>query len=80
VRDRALRAFDAVAARHRGQAIAIVAHGGVNKVLLLAALGAPLSHHGRIRQSNACINLIEVDEGVARVIALNDTAHLSPDG
>ena len=76
VQDRALRAFGAVAARHRGQAIAIVAHGGVNKVLLLAALGAPLSHHGRIRQSNACINLIEVDEGVARVIALNDTVHL----
>ncbi len=80
VADRAVRAFGALNMRHPGQAIAIVAHGGVNKVILLAALGAPLSHHGRLRQSNACINVIEVDEGVTRVVALNDTFHLGSDG
>jgi len=43
---------------------------------LQGTLDAPLSHHGRIRRGNACINLVEVDEGAARVIALNDTVHL----
>lgn len=80
VADRAVRAFGALTARHPGQAIAIVAHGGVNKVILLAALGAPLSHHGRLRQHNACINVLEVDGATTRVVTLNDTIHLGPDG
>lgn len=77
--DRAVRAFDAVVARHRDQAIAIVAHGGVNKVILLSVLGAPLAHHGRIRQANACVNVIEVEDGVRRVVLMNDTAHVADD-
>jgi alpha-ribazole phosphatase len=80
VADRAVHAFHERAARHRGQAIAMVAHGGVNKVILLAALGAPLAHHFRIRQGNGCINLIEVDDATARVVLLNETEHLGVDG
>lgn len=76
VQARARRAFDEIAARHPGQAIAVVAHGGVNKALLLAFMGAPLAAYWRIRQSNACINRVEVDGAVVRVLALNDTTHL----
>ncbi len=80
VQDRAVRAFWDLAARHEGQTIALVAHGGVNKTVLLALLGAPLASYWRIRQSNACINMIEVDGAQPRVIALNETAHLGADG
>jgi alpha-ribazole phosphatase/probable phosphoglycerate mutase len=73
---RALRGFERVVARHHAEAVAIMAHGGVNKVILLAVLGAPLSHHGRIRQANACINIIEVNGESRRVVLLNDTVHL----
>ena len=40
---RAGPAFDAIAARHAGEAVAVVAHGGTNRALLCRALGLPLS-------------------------------------
>ena len=80
VQDRALRAFWDLVARHQGQTIALVAHGGVNKTVLLALLGAPLASYWRVRQSNACINVVEVDTVQPRVITLNETAHLGADG
>ena len=76
VQTRALDALQHVVARHEGQSIAVVAHGGVNKTLLLWALGAPLASYWRIRQHNACINCLEVNAGHARVVRVNDTAHL----
>jgi broad specificity phosphatase PhoE len=77
---RATAAFGEVAGRHPGQTVAIVAHGGVNKTILLTLMGAPLGHHWRIRQGNACINIIDLDAGDARVTVLNDTRHLEPGG
>jgi broad specificity phosphatase PhoE len=65
-----------IVTRHAGEQVAVVAHGGVNKTLLLWALGAPLASYWRIRQHNACVNRVEVDAGRARVLSLNDTAHL----
>jgi broad specificity phosphatase PhoE len=76
---RAVGALHDVAARHAGQTLAVVAHGGVNKTILLTVLGAPLDHHWRIRQGNACINVIEMDGAEARIMVLNDTFHLGPD-
>jgi probable phosphoglycerate mutase len=38
---RAVPAFEAIAAAHAGQAIAIVAHGGTNRALLCHAFGLP---------------------------------------
>lgn len=74
-----MRAFEALAARHRGDTIAVVAHGGVNKTILLTVLGAPLGHHWRIMQSNACINVLEVGGPTPRILALNQTLHLGLD-
>ncbi len=79
VQERAMRAFEALAARHRGDTIAVVAHGGVNKTILLTVLGAPLGHHWRIKQSNACINVLEVGGPTPRILALNQTLHLGLD-
>jgi broad specificity phosphatase PhoE len=79
VQARARRAFDAIAGRHAGERVAAVAHGGVNKALLLGLIGAPLAAYWRIRQNNACINIVEVDGAACRVLALNDTLHLGAD-
>lgn len=45
--------------KHSGEEIAIVAHGGVNRVVLLDAIGAPLSNMFHIEQSYGCRNIID---------------------
>ncbi|MDR7420290.1 MAG: histidine phosphatase family protein [Armatimonadota bacterium] len=79
VQARAVAALGELATRHDGETIAIVAHGGVNKTLLLWVLGAPLASYWRLRQHNACINVVEFDDGTSRVITINETAHLGDD-
>jgi phosphoserine phosphatase len=41
--ERAWPAFESIASRYAGRAIAIVAHGGTNRALLCRALGLPLA-------------------------------------
>jgi phosphoserine phosphatase len=77
VQTRALHALNGIVGLHDRESVAVVAHGGVNKTLLLWALGAPLASYWRIRQDNACINHLEVNGTRARVLRLNDTAHIS---
>jgi broad specificity phosphatase PhoE len=79
VQARAVAALGELAARHAGETVAVVAHGGVNKTLLLSVLGAPLASYWRLRQHNACINIVEFDDGASRVVTLNETAHLGDD-
>ncbi len=79
VHTRAMRAFTALVTRHHHETIAVVAHGGVNRAILLALQGAPLGDYRQIRQDNGCANIIEVDGGRRRVLTLNDTRHLGAD-
>lgn len=58
--------------RHRGEEIAIVAHGGVNRVVLLDAIGAPLTQMFHIEQSYGCRNIIDYfTDGYTTVQLLN---------
>jgi len=58
--------------KHRGEEIAIVAHGGVNRVILLDAIGAPLERMFHIEQSYGCLNIIDYwADGYATVQLLN---------
>ncbi len=58
--------------RHPGEEIAIVAHGGVNRVLLLNAIGAPLTQMFHVEQSYGCLNIIDYwADGYATVQLLN---------
>jgi alpha-ribazole phosphatase len=59
LRDRALPAIAEIVSDHRGEEVFVVAHGGVNRVLLLEALGAPLSSMFRIEQDYGCLNIID---------------------
>ena len=45
-------------AHHRGETIAIVSHGGVNRILLAAALGVSNANIFRIAQHYAAMNLL----------------------
>ncbi|MEK6985846.1 MAG: histidine phosphatase family protein [Candidatus Thermoplasmatota archaeon] len=63
----------AEAARHP---IAVVGHGRLNRVLLATLTGAGLERMDEFPQSNAAITELAVNGGVARIVRLNDTAHL----
>jgi alpha-ribazole phosphatase len=44
---------------HKGQEVLVVAHGGVNRIVLLNAIGAPLSSMFNIEQNYGCYNIID---------------------
>ncbi|BCS55226.1 alpha-ribazole phosphatase [Geobacter sp. SVR] len=45
--------------RHRGQEVLVVGHGGVNRIILLNAIGAPLKSAFNIEQNYGCHNIID---------------------
>lgn len=48
-----------IIAAHPGEEVVLVAHGGVNRVILLDALGAPLERLFHIEQNYGCLNIID---------------------
>lgn len=80
VRQRVALALDEVAARHRGQAVALVSHTVVNRVLLCYVLGWGNDRFWRLGQETCAVNVFDVDDSGARrdfvVQLLNDTSHL----
>jgi alpha-ribazole phosphatase len=59
LRDRVLPALNAVLARHPGETVCLVAHGGVNRVILFEAVGIPLGRFHVLAQDYGCLNLLE---------------------
>jgi len=61
-----------IVASHRGEEVVVVAHGGTNRVILLDAIGAPLSCLFAIEQGYGCLNIIDYyADGNAVVQLLN---------
>jgi len=58
MRTRVLAAAADLRARHAGEAIALVTHGGVNRIILADALGMPPAHIFRIAQRYGAVNRI----------------------
>lgn len=79
-RDLALRATAAIrdiVSRHRGETVLVVGHGGLNRVIILDALKAPLSSLFSIEQQYGCLNVIDYHpDGTTVVLRVNDTGEL----
>lgn len=72
LRGRVLPAIDAILERHRGGSVCVVAHGGVNRVVLIDAMGLPVENFFRIEQDYGCLNVIDrFDDGIKVVKLLN---------
>jgi alpha-ribazole phosphatase/probable phosphoglycerate mutase len=71
VRDRALPRLDELIQRHDRQSFLIVAHAGVNRVILSEALGLPLEHLFRLDQNYGCLNVVDYFPDMAVVRLLN---------
>ena len=73
---RASRAFLQIVARHNKEAVVIVSHDSVNRLLMLWALGLPLSAFRRLRQDPCAINELDFVQGYAQLATMNETDHL----
>jgi alpha-ribazole phosphatase len=51
--------IDRIVRTHQGEEVLVVGHGGVNRVILLNAIGAPLSALFNIEQNYCCLNIID---------------------
>jgi alpha-ribazole phosphatase/probable phosphoglycerate mutase len=61
-----------IVATHPGEEVLVIGHGGVNRVILLDAIGAPLDRLFHIEQAYGCLNIIDYfADGKAVVQLLN---------
>ncbi len=71
--------WQSLLAQHQRQTILIVAHNGINRCLLMSALGLSPSLYHSIQQSNCCLNVLNFAGGwgdLVQLESLNQTAHL----
>ncbi|MFN3395562.1 MAG: alpha-ribazole phosphatase [Thermodesulfovibrionales bacterium] len=71
VRDRVMNALHDILSNHDAERIAIVAHGGVNRIILCHYMGVPLENIFRIEQDYAAVNIIEFHDGYPVVRLIN---------
>ncbi|OGW31906.1 MAG: hypothetical protein A2X59_01790 [Nitrospirae bacterium GWC2_42_7] len=73
VRDRVINVLDSILSRHPDEHIAVVAHGGVNRIILCHVLGIPLENIFRIEQDYGGLNIIEFWDKYPVVKLINGT-------
>lgn len=74
--ERVVAAFDAIAARHPGERVVAVSHGGVLIAFARYALGLPLTASRRFHIHNTSLSFFRRDDGGWSVRTLGDLAHL----
>jgi broad specificity phosphatase PhoE len=75
LRERSVAAVKAITLKHPDQAVAIVTHNVVNRVILLGFLGMSTDNFWRMRQGTCAINVLEYDGKVYNIEQINDTCH-----
>lgn len=68
---RVIPALNEIVLKHKGESVAMVAHGGVNRVILCHALNLPLENFFRLEQDYGCLNIIDFYESTALVRLVN---------
>ena len=66
-------------AKHQGQTILITAHNGINRCLIMSAIGMSSDRYHSIQQSNCCINILNFTgnyDDPVQLESLNQTSHL----
>ena len=77
VLERGLKTVKAIAARHDGQTIALVAHGYIIRVMLSHLQGYKLEEMGQTPTGdNTCVAQLEYEDGELRVVYRDDNSHL----
>ena len=74
---RAVAALREMIGRHPRDAVVVVGHDSVNRVILLHALALPLSRYWRLGQNLCAINEIDFSAGEFTVRSVNEIYHLT---
>jgi broad specificity phosphatase PhoE len=70
--ERVVPAFMNMVADNKGGRVCVVAHAGVNRVIMAKLMGAPLDRVFRLGQDYACLNIIDVfEDGLPLIQNLN---------
>lgn len=70
--DRVNKAVKEICLKHQGQKIALVAHSGVNRVILLQAMGSTPEAFFSLAQDHGCLNILDFyAHGPARIQLIN---------
>ncbi len=70
-------AIDEIVARHPGQILLIVGHGGSLQLMLCYLLGIGINRRRVFRFDNASLSQVQVSEWGVNIVQLNDVCHLS---
>ncbi|MGF1589886.1 MAG: histidine phosphatase family protein [Pleurocapsa sp.] len=65
--------------KHQDATILITAHNGINRCLIMSAIGIDIDRYHDIQQSNCCINILNFTGGFGDPVqleSLNQTSHL----
>jgi alpha-ribazole phosphatase len=73
LQERVIRQIEIVLKEYQGKNIALIAHGGVNRVIITHVLGMDLSNLTRIDQAYGCLNIIDYFDGMPVLRLLNST-------
>ena len=65
--------FDDIVSQHRHETIVIIAHGGVNLLLLTRALGLPSRDIFTLNQDFGCINHLQIGDDFTKVVMMNSS-------
>ena len=69
---RGVKAIESIVKKHKGETIAVIGHGGINRVILFHYMNLDLDNFWRIKQDNCSINIIEFNR-IPIVLLLNST-------
>ena len=73
LKDRVIKQIEIVLNEYKGKNIALIAHGGVNRVIITHVLGMDLTNLTRIDQAYGCLNIIDYFDGMPVLRLLNST-------
>ena len=68
---RVIKQIEIVLEEYKGKNVALIAHGGVNRVIITHVLGMELSNLTRIDQAYGCLNIIDYFDGMPVLRLLN---------
>jgi len=71
LQDRVMKQIEIVLKEYEGKNIALIAHGGVNRIIITHVLGMELSNLTRIDQAYGCLNIIDYFYGIPVLRLLN---------
>ncbi|MBI4378277.1 MAG: histidine phosphatase family protein [Nitrospinae bacterium] len=70
MRERVLLGIEGIIHNHRGESVVVVAHGGVNRIIIVWSLDMDLKNFFRIKQDYAALNIISFYNNEKAIVEL----------